>query len=96
MGALLVYDICNRDSFEHIPRWMMEARRHIEPHQPVFVLVGCKLDLADRGRRQVSFEEAKAFAEQHDLFVVETSAKTGSHVEEAFTAITQEVSIESR
>lgn len=91
VGALLVYDICNRASFEHIPRWMMEASRHIEPHQPVFVLVGCKLDLAQRGHREVSSEEAKAFAEKHDMFTVETSAKTGSHVEEAFTTITQEI-----
>lgn len=92
VGALLVYDICNRDSFEHIPRWMMEARRHIEPHQPVFVLVGCKLDLAQTGAREISTEEAKAFAEKNDMFTIETSAKTGLHVEEAFTAITQEVS----
>ena len=46
MGALLVYDICNRDSYKHIPVWMMEAKRHIEPHKAVFILVGCKLDLA--------------------------------------------------
>lgn len=24
---------------------MNDAKRHIEPHRPVFVLVGCKLDL---------------------------------------------------
>lgn len=45
VGALLIYDITNRDSFEHIPMWMNDAKRHIEPHRPVFVLVGCKLDL---------------------------------------------------
>ncbi|XP_069680907.1 ras-related protein rab-39 [Periplaneta americana] len=88
VGALLVYDITNRASFEHIPLWMMEARRHIEPHRPVFALVGCKLDLE---RREVSREEARAFAEQHGLHHVETSARTGAHVEEAFHAVTQEV-----
>lgn len=91
VGALLVYDICNRASFEHIPRWMLEARRHIEPHQPVFVLVGCKLDLAQNGHREISSEEAKAFAETHGMFAIETSAKNGLHVEEAFVSITQEV-----
>lgn len=45
VGALLIYDVTNRDSFEHIPMWMNDAKRHIEPHRPVFVLVGCKLDL---------------------------------------------------
>lgn len=45
VGALLIYDITKRASFDHIPVWMNDAKRHIEPHRPVFVLVGCKLDL---------------------------------------------------
>ncbi|KAG8234008.1 hypothetical protein J437_LFUL013926 [Ladona fulva] len=45
VGALLVYDITNRKSFEHLPNWITEARRHIHPHEPVFAVVGCKLDL---------------------------------------------------
>ncbi|XP_030762040.1 ras-related protein Rab-39B [Sitophilus oryzae] len=92
VGAFLVYDICNRSSFEHIPQWMNEARRNIEPHRPVFALVGCKADLVSNGvHREVSQEEAKAFAEQHGIFHVETSSKNGMNVEEAFTAVTQEV-----
>lgn len=92
VGALLVYDICNRDSFETIPIWMEEARKHIEPHRPVFALVGCKLDLVNNGiEREVSKEEAKTFAELNGLFHVETSAKNGMNVEEAFRQVTQEV-----
>ncbi|XP_026466101.1 ras-related protein Rab-39B-like [Ctenocephalides felis] len=92
VGALLVYDICNRASFEHIPLWMMEAKRHIEPHKPVFVLIGCKLDLLSTGgRREVSKEEALAFAEQNGLHHIETSARTGYNVEEAFSVVTQEI-----
>lgn len=71
---------------------MSEARRHIEPHRPVFALVGCKLDLVNNGgQREVSREEAKAFSDQHGLFQVETSAKNGMNVEEAFRSVTQEV-----
>lgn len=49
---------------------MMEAKRHIEPHRPVFALVGCKIDLAgsdskNGARRQVTLEEAQQFAEQN-------------------------------
>lgn len=36
-------------------------------------------------------EEAKQFGAEHNIFTVETSAKTGSNVELAFSAITQEV-----
>ncbi|XP_046398585.1 ras-related protein Rab-39B-like [Ischnura elegans] len=46
VGALLVYDITNRKSFENLPAWALEARRHIQPHEPVFAVVGCKVDLA--------------------------------------------------
>ncbi|ENN82900.1 hypothetical protein YQE_00733, partial [Dendroctonus ponderosae] len=92
VGALLVYDICNMSSFEHVPQWMTEARRHIEPHRPVFALVGCKADLVNNGgQREVSREEAKTFADSHGLFYVETSAKNGLNVEEAFRSVTQEV-----
>lgn len=70
----------------------MEAKRHIEPHRPVFALIGCKADLvANGGRREVSVEEARAFAEQHQLHFIETSSRTGVNVREAFTAITQEI-----
>lgn len=93
VGVLLVYDITNHASFEHIPLWMMEAKRHIEPHRPVFALVGCKLDLVTSGaqQREVSIEEARTFAEQHGLIFVETSARSGMNVREAFTLVTQEV-----
>lgn len=92
VGVLLVYDICNHASFEHIPLWMMEAKRHIEPHRPVFALTGCKLDLVSNGaQREVSRDEAKAFADQNGLFFVETSARTGVNVEEVFKTVTEEV-----
>ncbi|XP_066248672.1 ras-related protein Rab-39B isoform X2 [Euwallacea similis] len=92
VGALLVYDICNRSSFEHIPQWMSEARHHIEPHRPVFALVGCKADLVSNGgQREVSKEEAKSFADNHGLFFIESSAKSGLNVEDAFRAVTQVV-----
>lgn len=96
VGALLVYDVCNRQSFQHIPTWMMEARRHMEPHRPAFVLVGCKIDLDStspgvKNCREVSQDEAKQMAHQNGMKWVETSSKSGRNVEEAFRALTQEV-----
>lgn len=93
VGVLLVYDISNRSSFEHIPLWMMEAQRHIEPHRPVFALVGTKLDLVEAGggQREVSQEEAKNFAQTHGLYCIETSARNGWNVEESFRAVSQEI-----
>ena len=37
------------------------------------------------------FQEAQSLAEYHGLTFLETSAKTGLNVEEAFTSITQQI-----
>ena len=88
VGCLLLFDVTNRESFSHIPTWMNEAKRHIEPHKAVFILVGCKVDLEGR---QVPEEEARAFAQVNNLPYVETSSKTGLNVEDAFAILTQNI-----
>lgn len=89
VGALLVYDITKRSTFEHMPEWLFEAKRHIEPHKAVFQLVGCKYDM--ESEREVSHEEAQQLADFYNISFLETSAKTGVNVEEAFAAIAQEI-----
>jgi len=80
-GALLVYDITRRDTFKHLSRWLDEARQHSQSNM-VIMLIGNKNDLEHR--RAVSYEEGKAFAAEHGLIFMETSAKTAYNVEEAF------------
>uniref|UniRef100_A0A0K2T5Q9 Ras-related protein Rab-39B n=1 Tax=Lepeophtheirus salmonis TaxID=72036 RepID=A0A0K2T5Q9_LEPSM len=93
VAALLIYDVCNRDSFTHIPNWMHEAGKHMEPSKCVFILVGCKYDMAENnpGVREVPTEEARTFAELHGLQFLETSARTGHNVDNAFRLLTQEI-----
>ena len=80
-GALLMYDITRRDTFQHLSRWLEEARQHAQSNM-VIMLIGNKNDLEHR--RAVSTEEGKAFAEANDLIFLETSAKTAYNVESAF------------
>lgn len=91
-GVFLVYDITNHESFENIPMWMKKVKERIdiESHNPVFALIGCKLDL-DKDEREVSQEEARVLAEHHQMHFVETSSKTGLNVRETFVAATQEI-----
>lgn len=89
VGALLVYDITKRSTFEHMPEWLFEAKRHIEPHKAVFQLVGCKHDMETE--REVSQEEAQQLADFYNIGFLETSAKSGMNVEDAFTRIAQEI-----
>ncbi len=80
-GALLVYDITQRESFNHLTRWLEEARSNGNPNMSI-MLIGNKSDLEHR--RAVSTKEGKAFAEEHGLIFMETSAKTAANVESAF------------
>eukprot|EP01132_Coremiostelium_polycephalum_P002845 gene2845-3536_t len=80
-GALLVYDITRRITYNHLTTWLTDARNLTNPNT-VIMLIGNKKDL--EGQRDVTFEEASAFAKQNGLIFVESSAKTGENVEEAF------------
>lgn len=92
-GALLVYDITRRETFEHVQEWLDELRAAADQNISI-ILVGNKCDLAeaDPGKRKVTVEEAREWAEAHGLkAAVETSAKTGESVEEAFVDCAKEI-----
>ncbi|KAL6650878.1 hypothetical protein ACP70R_009803 [Stipagrostis hirtigluma subsp. patula] len=80
-GALLVYDITRRETFNHLASWLEDLRQHANANMTV-ILVGNKCDLAHK--RAVSYEEGEQFAREHGLIFIEASAKTAQHVEEAF------------
>lgn len=81
LGALLVYDITRRVTFENVKKWLRELRDFGNPDM-VVVLVGNKSDLSSS--REVDLEEGKDFAEAENLCFMETSALENLNVEEAF------------
>jgi len=93
MGALLVFDLTRKDSFEHCARWLEEIRQRTDPESPIIALVGNKADVveSDHRERQVSEEEARAFAKQNRLLFFETSAESGQNVREAFSQLIEGV-----
>mmetsp|Transcript_34465 Transcript_34465/g.109710 ORF Transcript_34465/g.109710 Transcript_34465/m.109710 type:complete len:162 (-) Transcript_34465:542-1027(-) len=80
-GALLVYDITRRETFNHLTSWLDDARTHSNSNMTI-MLIGNKSDLEPR--RAVTYEEGSAFAQEHGLIFLETSAKTAANVEDAF------------
>ncbi|XP_042312225.1 ras-related protein Rab-39A [Sceloporus undulatus] len=89
VGGLLVFDITNRSSFEHVYDWLDEGKTHAEPFQIVFILVGHKCDL--EAERQVKREEAEELASNCGMRYIETSAKDATNVEESFTILTKDI-----
>lgn len=80
-GALLVYDITRRETFNHLTTWLDDARQNSN-HSMSIMLIGNKIDL--EAKRAVSREEGEQFARDNGLIFMETSAKTAANVEEAF------------
>ncbi|KAI5475613.1 Rab5 protein [Pseudohyphozyma bogoriensis] len=71
----------------------LQLQRQADP-SIIIALAGNKLDLAET-QRQVSTEEAKAYADQEGLLFFECSAKTGENVEEIFKAVADKLPLEA-
>ncbi|KAI6700771.1 hypothetical protein NL676_015095 [Syzygium grande] len=87
-GALLVYDITRRDTFNHLASWLEDARQHANPNMTI-MLIGNKSDLSHR--RAVSKEEGEQFAKENGLLFLEASARTAQNVEEAFVKTASQI-----
>ena len=81
LGAVLVFDLTNAASFQHLPQWIEEVRANLKTEIPL-LLVGNKSDLTDH--RMVSLEEINNFTRDFNLYYMETSAKTGDGVGDCF------------
>ncbi len=87
-GILLVYDVTDRDSFDHIKEWLNEVDRYAGAGVPK-MLVGNKTDLV--GKRDVTYDEGKEFADRYDMPFQETSAKSNTQINEAFIQMARAV-----
>lgn len=68
--------------------WLKELKQYAD-NNIVILLVGNKTDLRDR--REVKKEDAAAYADQHQLAFIETSALDCSNVDLAFDRIINEI-----
>ena len=88
IGALLVYDITKKSSFEHIKNWLDSVRENSTKNIKI-ILIGNKTDLEDK--REVTFQEGEEFAKNNGLFFLETSAKNFININESFNKLTEEI-----
>ncbi|KAK3646566.1 hypothetical protein LTR56_000470 [Elasticomyces elasticus] len=99
-GALLVFDITRRQTFNSVTSWLHDLRQ-IAEEDIVIILVGNKSDLAPsstitegdaKNKRQVTRDEAEEWCKVNKVMqYVETSAKSGENVERAFLEVAERI-----
>jgi len=87
-GALLVYDITRRVTFENIDNWLIDLRTNGDK-DILIILIGNKSDLEDK--REVSKDEAETKAEQYNTAFLETSAKSGDNITKGFMELIEQI-----
>lgn len=86
LGALIVYDITNRKSFEKVDKWIHDIKQYAG--EIPIIIIGNKTDLEDQ--RQVTKSEGEELLKKFQLVWTkpihfrETSAKEAYHVNESF------------
>lgn len=94
-AVLLVYDICDRESFEWLIKWRDQVVEYTgDMSTVVLAIVGNKADRS--AERQVSEEEGRLTAERLGVSLFfETSAKTGQNVTELFETVAKDAAAKS-
>ena len=92
-GALLVYDITRRNTFENIDKWLKELIS-LNSNNISIILIGNKNDLSLL--RRVSKGEAKEKARKYGLKFYETSALDSSNIKTAFEEMIKDIYIKTK
>jgi small GTP-binding protein len=88
VGVILVFDICERKTFEDVNMWLNDVHLLCDP-TAVVILIGNKSDLAPN--RNVTLAEAEQYAQHHQLTYLETSAVSGANIREAFLKVATQI-----
>jgi small GTP-binding protein len=75
-GALIIYDVTKKESFEHLDKWFSDLDEQCGKIS--VILVANKIDLIEN--RIIPRKEGENYALKKGLMFFETSAKTGEHV----------------
>lgn len=87
-GIIMVYDVTNIESFEHVEEWLSEVNRHAS-ESTLKLLVGNKADLTED--KKVDPAQAQAYADNLGISFLETSAKNSTNVEAAFLTMARQL-----
>ena len=86
-ACVVIFDKSDRQSFDAVPYWLKEFRKHIpQPGIPV-ALVGIETN----SKKIITSDEVKALAEQLNMIYFETSSPTFENSQKIFDYLAREV-----
>jgi len=87
-GVILVYDVSERSSFDHVTMWLDELNVYSTNNNLVKMLVGNKID---KPNRDVTNKEGMSYARDNQMLFIEASAKDKQGVKQAFDEVTEKI-----
>ena len=91
VGALLVYDVKNFETFDKVENWVRALKEDGEGIE--IIILGNKFDLSDKNELEKNSAEVNAYCAKENCKHFYTSAKTGYNLEDAFESLINSVLI---
>ena len=85
-GILLMYDMSNLISFNHIKEWINSIKESVDISKIALIIVGNKCDLTTQ-EITVDEEKKKNFEDTRKLKIIEASAKKNINVNDSFIVL---------
>ena len=96
-GALLVFDLTRKNTYENIPRWIIELLKNNKMKKVPMILIGNKSDLRGSLYKTIPSEYGENYAQElsvwsgFDVPYIETSAKFNDNVDQTFETLIKQI-----
>ena len=92
VGALLVYDVTRRISFDDCIKWYTELKNYTDK-ECIICIIGNKIDIVQKNQnlREVSKEEGENFSKKNNTLFYEMSAKNYDQINRCFETLIRKI-----